>query len=137
MKRVTKRLKREPAIRCGGNKSVSAFKASAAAFAAWEAQSEGGKRGSTVDSQQQSRDTTREQSKSRDRIASTTPSSYSQCGCTKGQNDCCPRSPSIFAYVPLIYAQIYAHIHSLKYMLIYIRSNISAHIYTLIYVPLI
>ena len=29
----------------GDNKSVSAFKASAAAFAAWEAQSQGGKRG--------------------------------------------------------------------------------------------
>ena len=48
MKRVTKRLREPFNGEGGGNKSVSAFKASAAAFAGWEAQSEGGKRGSTV-----------------------------------------------------------------------------------------
>ena len=71
MKRVTKRLSRDPAIqwraRTGGNKSVSAFKASAAAFAAWEAQSRGGKRGTVQQCRAEQR------ALSRDRIASATP----------------------------------------------------------------
>ena len=77
----------------GDNKSVSAFKASAAAFAAWEAQSEGGKRGALHCTVVQSKDHCSSESKSRDRIASATPPTRQQ-QCTKGQSQCCcPRPP--------------------------------------------
>ena len=87
----------------GGNKSVSAFKASAAAFAAWEAQSEGGKRDDAVYSTQRRTEQSRAESFEQ-RQDCFGHSSYSPpWQCTTKSPCCCPRpSPSIFAYVPLI-----------------------------------